>query len=537
MRDRCVTARLSAVGAVLLLVLAIGAAAQEPVDNDINWQIRREATANSQILRTLHHLTDVYGPRLTGSPNLARAGEWAVQELERWGLKNGRLEPWDFGHPGWLNERLSAHLVAPVRDHLVGEVLAWTPGTDGVVRAEAVQIAPPERPSEAELEAFAAEMAPAVAGKIVLVGPHERVPVTFSKPPLRREESDLRAEYDPDREIAPGPAAPAGPAQPAEDERLSSREVDRRLNELLVEAGARVRLNDAGRDHGQIRAFSNRTYDVTKAPPTVVLRNEDYGRISRLLAAGRTVELEIDIVSQTNPEGRTQHNVVAEIPGTDLAGEVVMLGAHLDSWHAATGTTDNGIGCAVVMEAVRILQAVGVRPRRTIRLALWTGEEQGLLGSQAYVREHFGTFESPKPAYDSLSAYVNIDSGTGRVRGALVFGPQAAAAVLRAALAPFEDLGVVGAAGTASRRRGGSDHTSFNEAGLPGISMRQDPIEYRTATWHTNLDTYERAVLEDAIKSATVIAATVYHLAARDERLPRFDKETMPALPASTDGQ
>jgi Zn-dependent M28 family amino/carboxypeptidase len=261
------------------------------------------------------------------------------------------------------------------------------------------------------------------------------------------------------------------------------------------------------------------------------MRNEDYGRIARLLADGRNVELEFDIVNHTHPEGRTSYNTIAEIPGTDKASEVVMLGAHLDSWHSATGATDNAIGCAIMMEAVRILKTVGARPRRTIRIALWSGEEQGLLGSQAYVRDHFGVFENPKPEYENFAGYFNIDSGTGRVRGLTVFGPEAAARILREAVAPLKDLGVAGAAATRSRQRGGTDSTSFNEAGLPGIGTQLDPIQYQTHTWHTNLDTYERIVEEDVKNSATVLAAGVYHLAMRDEKLPRFDKERMPNRP------
>jgi Zn-dependent M28 family amino/carboxypeptidase len=208
-----------------------------------------------------------------------------------------------------------------------------------------------------------------------------------------------------------------------------------------------------------------------------------------------------------------------------------MLGGHLDSWHSATGATDNAIGCATMLEAIRILKAIGVRPRRTIRVALWSGEEQGLLGSQAYVKEHFGTFESPKPEYAAFAGYFNIDSGTGRARGMTVFGPSEAAKILRDATAPFEDNGFFGATTTRSRRRGGSDHTSFNEAGLPGIGVQQDPIEYNSHTWHTNLDTYERIIEDDARQSAMVIAAAVYHLAMREELLPRLTREQMPAMP------
>ena len=214
-----------------------------------------------------------------------------------------------------------------------------------------------------------------------------------------------------------------------------------------------------------------------------------------------------------------------------------MLGGHLDSWHSATGATDNAIGCAVMMEAARILKAIGVKPRRTIRVALWGGEEQGLLGSKAYVKQHFGTFENPKPEYAKFAGYFNVDSGTGRIRGASVFGPPEAAAMLREILTPFEDFGVMGAIATRSRASGGTDSTSFNEAGLPGIGLGQDPIEYGSYTWHTNLDTYERIIEDDVKKSAAAIASAVYHLAMRDEMLPRFSKETMPAPPAPAGGR
>jgi Zn-dependent M28 family amino/carboxypeptidase len=314
---------------------------------------------------------------------------------------------------------------------------------------------------------------------------------------------------------------------------MSDAQVSAQIDAFLLESGTRIRINDAGRDHGQIAAFQNRTYDVARAVPTVVMRNEDYGRISRILADGTAVELEIDIVNRTYPEGRTSYNAIAEIAGTDKRDEVVMLGGHLDSWHAATGATDNAIGCAVMMEAARILHAIGAKPRRTIRVALWSGEEQGLLGSRAYVGEHFGSHEKPSPDFSKLSAYFNLDGGTGRVRGAGVFGPPEAAEVLRQIFAPFDDLGIVGATTTRSRNTGGTDHTSFNNAGLPGINFSQDPIEYDSHTHHTNLDTYERVIEADVKSAAIVIASAVYHLAMREELLPRFASADMPTLPTA----
>jgi hypothetical protein len=531
-------------------------AAEERIDHDVFWKIRQEGTRNSSIMHTLHVFTDVHSPRLTGSPQLKAAGEWAIRQMQAWGMQNGRLEPWEFGRTGWTNERVSAHIVSPVTDALVVEALGWTPSTPGVVRGPAMSIVMPTGVRRAELTTFLDGLESRVKGAMVLVGAPRQVAVAFNQPALRRDDADVVTQLAPAQLPAPrgGGPGPQGPAQNQpnaqnqnanqQDRPLSAAQADDLLNEFLVAKGAAVRINDAARDHGQIRAFNNRTYDPAKSPPTVVMRNEDYGRIWRLLnggppaspqrPAGETgaapvrVELEFEIVNRLHPEGRTAYNTIAEIPGTDKADEVVMLGGHLDAWHAGTGATDNAIGCAVMMEAARILTAIGVRPRRTIRVALWSGEEQGLLGSQAYVREHFGTFEDPKPAFEKFAGYFNIDNGTGRARGFTVFGPPEAATVLREAAAPFSDLGVLGATSTTSRSRGGSDHTSFNWAGLPGITVMQDPIEYQTYTWHTNLDTFERVIEDDAKKSAIAVAAAVYHLAMRDEPLPRLSKEQMP---------
>ena len=512
--------------------------AQERPDQQILWKIRQEGQTNSQIMRTLHMLTDVHGPRLTGSPSLKAAGEWAIQQMQSWGLKNGHLEPWNFGHPGWTNERLAAYIVSPVKDTLVAEVLAWTPGTNGVAKGAAMQVTLPRQPTREELTTHLESLKASLKGKIVLVNAPTPVPVTFNAAPLRREDRDVITQMN-----APpaaqagrggGPPAQATPNQGAPPRRpLTTNEIEEQLNTFLATSGVLVRITDAGRDHGQIRAFHNRTFDETKAPPIVVMRNEDYGRIWRLLDDKRPVELEFDIVNRSYPEGRTAYNVVAEIPGSDKADEVVMLGGHLDSWHAATGSTDNAIGCSVMMEAARILAVVGVKPRRTIRVALWSGEEQGLLGSRAYIREHFGSYEDQKPAFSKLAAYFNIDSGTGRARGLTLFGPPEAATVLREALGSFTDLGLLGVTTTRSRQAASTDAFSFAAAGLPGVNALQDPIEYQSYTWHTNLDTYERVVEDDVKKSAIVMAAAVYHLAMRNDLLPRFTAEQMPRGPGA----
>jgi hypothetical protein len=481
--------------------------------------------------------------------------------MEGWGLKSGRLEPWNWNHEGWLNEQAHGAIVSPVRDNLVFEVEAWTPSTRGTVTAAAVNLVVPlgppagtgrgaalQGPTAEELDAYFATMAGKVRGAIVLVGPW-RVPPFVEDEPNKRQSDEALGRRFGNAPSQGGPRRGGGgggrggrgrggdPAGPA---RLSAAQTALRVHEFLMTSGAAVRVVDAYRRHGHIAAFNAGTaagvppadrYDSSKTLPAVVLRNEDYGRIARLLDDGLDVRLTFTIVNRTYPQGRTAYNAVAEIPGTDKADEVVMLGGHLDSWHSATGATDNAIGCAVMMEAVRILQAIGAQPRRTIRVALWSGEEQGLLGSRAYVAERFGMAESPTPAHATLNAYWNIDNGTGRVRGALVFGPPEAARVVAQILEPFTDLGFYGATSTSSRATGGTDSTSFNNAGLAGINAIQDPIEYSTHTHHTNLDTFERLVPQDVQASAIMTASLVYHLATRDEMLPRFAGQTMPAPP------
>ncbi len=524
----------TAVVAAIVVVVSLSplsSAVSIAADDAMQARILAEGMDRSEIMRTLHFLTDRYGPRLTGSPNLRLAGEWAVRQMVSWGLTNGHLEPFDFGRPGWATERHSVFLVSPVQDTLVAEVLAWTPSTKGTVRTSVVHMEPAaaEQPTAEELDEHLAGYAQQVRGRIVLVGAPAALGVEFDPALKRRADDEVQRRVDPtippeERRGLPRREPPERP-----EGALSTREVSARIDEFLVENGAAVRINDAGRRHGQIRAFSNRTYDADKAVPTLVMRNEDYGRIVRLVADGDEVQLEVQIINRWYPEGATSYNAVAEIRGTEMPDEVVMLGGHLDSWHSATGATDNATGCSIMLEAARILAALDVEPRRTIRVALWGGEEQGLLGSQAYVAQHFGSFEEPKPGYDKFGGYLNIDSGTGRPRGASVFGPPETGDILRAILAPLAELGVAGGIDTASRRRGGTDSTSFNAAGLPGIGFFQDPIEYGSHTWHTNLDTYERVVEDDVKAAAVVIASTVYELAMRDELLPRFSAEEMPA--------
>ncbi|MGI8668310.1 MAG: M20/M25/M40 family metallo-hydrolase, partial [Aridibacter sp.] len=475
--------------------------------------------------------------------NLEMAGKWAMKRMDEWGFDKTEMEPWDFGNVGWANDRAYGFITSPVKDQLTFEILAWTPSTKGIVKGKAVMMEIPltkygddprcvRPPTEAEFTAYLDSMKSKVSGNMVLIGEPASPGVDFDPPNKRLTSEQIEARRNPRQRNNNQPNDADRPNCPKLDVTpINFRAAFDQINDFILSNGTAVNIQDARMVHGKIRAFSNRTYDPAKAVPTAVMRNEDYGRIWRLLKDGRDVELEFNIQNSIYPNGKTAYNTIGEIKGTDKADEVIMLGGHLDSWHAATGATDNAIGCAIMMEAARILKAVGVKPRRTVRVALWSGEEQGLLGSQAYVEKHFGSFEKPKPAYNKFGGYFNVDSGTGRVRGWSVFGPPEAAQILGNATGSFTDLGfIAGVNNTTSRGLGGSDHTSFNQAGLPGIGALQDPIEYFTDTWHTNLDTYERIVEDDVKITAAIVASAVYKLSMRDDLLPRMTKDKMPAL-------
>ncbi len=538
---------------LLALLLLLPLVAQERVDEATSAKMRSEELEHSQIMHTLHMLTDRYGPRVTGTPNHEQAAKWALSQMSKWGLANAHLEPWEFGHPGWLNEFATGHLASPVRENIKFEVLAWTPSTNGKILASALQIVPPQgplppetappttttsspfpRPAPArlgplktELDQWLSDTQPKVGGKIVLIGKAAVIPVNFTPSPKRRPDDQVKAQFDPTH---PSPSNFPRPTPPPTDpSRYTPNEANAKIDAMLLAGGAALRINDAARADGIIVAQQHRGYDPATAIPTVILRNDDFGRIERLLADNEDVKLDFEILNRLYPEGKTSYNAIAEIPGSDKSSEVVMLGGHLDSWHGGTGATDNAIGCSIMMEAARLIQNSGVKPRRTIRVALWSGEEEGLLGSLAYVKAHFGTAEDPKPEWSTLDAYFNVDSGTGRLRGASIFGPPEAAAILRPVFTQFEDWGIAGAITTSSRAVGGTDSTSFNNAGLPGIGLQQDPIEYFALTHHTNLDTFERIVPEDVQRAAAIVAAAVLHLANRDGMVPRFPKEQMPA--------
>jgi len=571
-------ARLRAVAIIICLLAAMPIVAQAPSLTSVYDQIRAEETNNSKAMWIIHEIADVYGPRLTGTPNLRHAQDWAVETMKSWGLANAHLEPWTFQPPsaakpvgGWANLDLVANAVSPFTGQLIVKPLAWTPGTKGPVtgggaaggrggrggRGEenaapakpamappmAQAAAPtPNQTTQAELDAYLDSMKMKVRGHIVLVGRHVQIdnnPADSVPPSQRRTDESWACTYvDPNGPNCPpggrggrgGGGGGRGAANPPPEGTLTPAEVARTVDKFLVDNGALVRINDAGRQYGVIVAQQSNYYDYSRTVPTLLMRNEDYGRISRILEVDKKpVTLHINIVNTLYPEGTKVYDVIGEIPGTDKADEVVMLGGHYDSWHGATGATDNGIGSTMMLEAIRLLATLHVKPRRTIRVALWSGEEEGLLGSIAYVQQHFGTAENPKPEWAKLDAYFNIDSGTGKPRGASIFGPPAAAAMLRDFFLPYyKDWGFNGVNPSTSRNLGGTDSTSFNNAGLPGIGLSQDPFDYNSETHHTNFDTYERIYEEDVREGAVEIASAVYAVAMADQMVPRFAPSEMP---------
>lgn len=490
----------------LLLFAAMPLQAANDRDAEALRRIRLEAAQRSQVMEVAALLTDVFGSRLTGSPAARAAGEYARDKLREWGIGNARLEPWSFG-PGWSNERFWIRLVAPQPQPLIGYPRAWTPSTNGPVQGQAVLVS---GSAPADLRRYRGTL----RGKFAVLEP-EPERAALAPQPARLGDADLEALARP-----PEPAAARTPRTTAE-----ARDFMRQRDRLLVEEGALAALEPSRlvRNGTVLVARSGaRRPDDPPMVPTVTLAIEHYGRIVRLLQRGVPVQLEMD-VSNAIHEGPDSFNVLAEIPGTDEPDEVVMLGAHLDSWHAGTGATDNAAGCAVVMEALRVLKATGLRLRRTVRLALWTGEEQGLLGSRAYVA---GRLVDPatatsRPELARLAVYLNLDAGAGAIRGVFLQGNDAAGPQVAAWLLPLHDLGATTVA-SRNAQPGGSDHQSFDDVGVPAFQFIQDPGDYedRTHTHHTNMDVFEALSDADLRTNAAIVAAFAYQAANDDGRLP-----------------
>ena len=538
-------------------LLAQTQTAPAPDPNDPIQRIKDEGMNRSQVMQTLSYLSDVIGPRLTASPGMKRANEWTRDQLTKWGLQNAHLESWGPFGRGWTLKRFSAQVTEPIAIPLIAYPKAWSPGFEAPLTAEVVYI---DAKTEADLEKFKGKL----TGKIVLTAATRDVPAHFDAQGTRLNEKELLALAD-----APEPrSTPGGPRNFGNPAFRTAFEFTNAKLRFFQAEGAALLIDPSRGDGGTIFVQSaqvpspprdpNATTPTRSTPyvknspkitPQLVLAVEHYNRIVRMLQAGEPVKMTVDLSVAWQDADPMGYNTIAEIPGTDLKDEIVMLGGHMDSWHSGTGATDNAAGVSVAMEAVRIIQALGLKPRRTIRVALWSGEEQGLLGSRAYVAQHFGSMQNPatsaapatgsantngngngnaatsagptlvtKPEYEKLSAYFNLDNGTGKIRGVYMQGNEGVRSLFRQWLAPFKDMG----ANTLSiSNTGGTDHLAFDAIGLPGFQFIQDEIEYDTRTHHSNQDVFDRIQADDMKQASTIMAAFVYQTAMLDKKLPR----------------
>src|SRR5437867_543082 len=502
--------RLTAVALALLFGVPITAQMQDKVDLDAIYKIKEEGLNRSQVMDILSYLTDVYGARLTGSPQIRAAGEWAKKKLMEWELVNVNLEPWGPFGRGWSNENFSARVNSTSSFQVIAYPKAWTPGTSGPITADVVAAI---INNDQDFDTFRGQL----RGKYVMVTPMRDVSALFEAPGHRFTEEELVAmsaqPVQPPRGGGRGQRGGGGNNNPNFN--------DRRLRFFLSEGV--VSTIEAGQGSGGtvfVQAGGSRNASDPPVPPQIVMAIEHYGRIWRMIEKKVPVRLEMNIENKFYDQDLNSFNIVAEIPGTDKADELVMIGAHVDSWHTGTGATDNAAGSAVMMEALRILKATGLNMRRTVRLGLWTGEEEGILGSRAYVTQHFADRQDMKlkPDHAKFAAYFNVDNGTGAIRGVYLQGNEAVSPIFQAWMQPFRNLGMT----TLSiRNTGGTDHLSFDAVGLPGFQFIQDPVEYNSRTHHSNMDVYERIQASDMMKNAVIVATFAYQAANRDEKLPR----------------
>ena len=517
---------------VLVASFAFSAFAHEPVHWDVVRKIREEGFQRSQVMDIVGYMTDVVGPRLSGSPNMRKAQQWAKKKMDEIGLANTAIEPWGEHGVNWDNEYTSIHMLKPDYQPLFGYPLAFTPGTNGRITGEAVIVVIKNRE---DLEEYRGTLQNA----IVLISPLQEARPRFEADAVRRSREELERMSQAEITV---------PGEKAEIDMIEiSREYFERMllsrdkkpdTPLRVTAGERAEffksegvrvLLQAGRGgDGTVvvtaRPGSRRDRSleaVYNAIPMVSIVPEHYNRMFRILERGMPVTIEIEIRNKLDDSDTKEYNVVGEIPGSDPAqrDELVMIGGHYDSWHTGTGATDNAAGCAVAMEAMRILKEIGAKPHRTIRIALWSHEEGGLHGSREYVREHFGDpRKKTTPAYDNFSVYFNMDNGTGQFRGIYLQGNEFVRPIFTEWMKPFHDLGMTT---VTINNTGGTDHLSFDRAGLPGFQFIQDEIAYGTRTHHTNMDVYDSLIPKDLMKNAVIMASFAYHAAMRDEKIPR----------------
>jgi carboxypeptidase Q len=524
---------------VCVLSLAVSTVpAQERVDLDMVTKIRLEGFNRSQVMDTASELMDRIGPRLTGSPQMKEANEWTKDRLASWGLANAHLESWGPFGRGWTWEGCSVRMTTPSFAELVAIPEAWTPGTSGPIHAKAARL---NIKSKDELENFKGKL----GGTIVFFGEVREIGLREKPDSQRYDEKALEAEYQYEM--------PGGPPRYDRAELRRRRELREAVEKFLQEEKALAIVSPGRGDMGTFGVQGGGTWKKGDPVglPSVNMEPEHFGRVARLLDRSVPVEIDMDVKARFIEEDLMQWNTIAEIPGTDKKDEVVMLGAHLDSWHGATGATDNGAGSVAVMEAMRILKAVGAKPRRTIRVGLWSGEEQALYGSKAYVAQHFASRPepspedkdkpfylrkktwpiTPKPEHGKLSVYFNLDNGSGKIRGIYCEDNAAVVPIFENWFEPFHDLG---ATVVTLNRTGGTDHQSFDDVGLPGFQFVQDQLEYETRTHHTNMDLYERLQKNDLMQASVILATFAYNAAMRDGMMPRKPmpkEETEPTRP------
>jgi len=479
----------------------------EPLDIATLNRIRTEALEHSQIPWISHELTDVAGPRLTNSPGWHYAADWIVKTLKGWGLSKAAIEPWgEFGY-GWSAEKTSLSMRTPYYSPLIAYAIPWSGSTHGPVSARTFLV---ESMDSAWIAAHLGDM----KGKVLL---------------LQAQDTTDRPRFDADAQrYSDSALAAIGDMYMLSKASLASIipyfEKMMSVQRMIQSSGALALLGSGGGRDGTVFVQSFIGYRKKDQPelPSLEVAKEDFLRLERLTRDGLPVTVELQSDTKLYDQDLAGHNVVAEIPGTDptLKAQLVMLGGHLDSWTAATGATDNGAGCIVAMEAVRILKTIGIQPKRTIRIALWDGEEEGLLGSFHYVKSHFGDPQDMKlkPEAALVSAYYNLDNGSGKIRGIFAQGNDQAADVFRQWLVPFKDLG---ASTVTLHNTGSTDHLGFDAIGIPGFQFIQDPLDYETRTHHSNEDNYDHLVMEDLKQAAAIMAAFVYNTAMRPQMMPR----------------
>ena len=530
---------------LVILTLASAALSQEKVDLETISRIRYEGFHNSKVMELATGLMDSIGERLTGSPNMKRANEWTRDQLTAMGLSNAHLESWGPFGRGWANQYVNARMTSPDITPLIVYSKAWTPGTNGTVTGKCIRV---NIEKKEDLEKYKGKL----GGMIVIFGPDAEIkPITD---PLFKRYTDDDLVKESEYQIPPDRA----PFRRSEFQRRQ--QFVKEIMQFFADEKVLAVIDHSRGAFGGGTVFvqSGGSYKTgeTSPLPQLTMASEHWARIARLLQQKKDVTLELNIDNKFYDDDPMQYDTIAEIPGTDRKDEVVMLGAHLDSWHAGTGATDNGAGSIVMMEAVRILKALDIKPRRTIRIGLWSGEEEGLLGSQGYVEQHFGSRppsddpamkNSPtllrrdagpitvKPEQAKVSGYFNVDNGSGRIRGIYLQENAAVAPIFEAWMKPFKDLGMTT---LSMRNTGGTDHLSFDAVGIPGFQFIQDPIEYETRTHHSNMDVYDRLQPEDLKQIAVIVASFVYDTAMRDQMLPRKPIEKpLPREPEQKEGQ